>query len=257
MPVLKTLCLCALAIRCDAFSPVGRGTITVLNQVMSSTSALSSKPTDTSRRQLITQAGSGLASAVLLPFLVFPQKASAGIDPNALKSMSVEGDNNGSMQRLRQLQEEKTRPEDTVDKPFEKLDGGISYREYREGKGDAIVTAGSKVAAEMTIRCKSFSTANEPGGLKYYSTKDDTDFNELAWTIGSGELVPGLEDAMVGMRKGSIRRIEVPSTAVFAARDANQLPLPKASNKDGNRRLSNLFKTDATLIFEVLVTRIK
>jgi len=257
MTVLKKLCLCALAIKCDAFSPVGRGTITRVNQVMSSTSALSSKSTDASRRQLITQAGSGLASAVLLPVLGFPQKANAGIDPTALKSLSVEGDNNGSMQRLRQLQEEKTRPEDTIDKPFEKLDSGVSYREYREGKGEATVMAGSKVAAEMTIRCKSFSTANEPGGLKYYSTKDDTDFNELAWTIGSGELVPGLEDAMVGMRKGAIRRIEVPSTAVFAARDANQLPLPKDSNKDGKRRLSNLFKTDATLIFEVLVTRIK
>ena len=114
---------------------------------------------------------------------------------------------------------------------------------------------GSKVAAEMTIRCKSFSTANEPGGLKYFSTKDDTDFNELAWTVGSGALLPGLEEGMKGMHKNGLRRIEIPSTQVFSARKADQLPLP--TTKDGKRRFENLFKTDATLIFEVLVTRVK
>jgi len=107
----------------------------------------------------------------------------------------------------------------------------------------------------MSIRCKSFSTANEPGGVKYYSTKLDTEFNEIAWTIGSGELPPGLEEAMMGMHKNGLRRIEVPSTQVFAARNENQLPLP--TTKDGKRVFERLFKTEATVLFEVLVTRIK
>jgi len=107
----------------------------------------------------------------------------------------------------------------------------------------------------MTIRCKSFSTANEPGGVKYFSTKDDTDFNEYAFVIGSGEAPPGLEEGMMGMRKGSLRRIELPSTMVFAAKKNGQLPLP--TTKDGKRRFEQLFKTDATLLFEVLVTRVK
>ena len=107
----------------------------------------------------------------------------------------------------------------------------------------------------MTIRCKSFSTANEPGGLKYFSTKEDTEFNELAWTVGSGMLPEGLEEGMMGMHKNSLRRIEVPSTMVYAANKLNQLPVP--TTKDGKRRFENLFKTDATLLFEVLVTRIK
>ena len=109
----------------------------------------------------------------------------------------------------------------------------------------------------MTIRCKSFATNNEPGGLKYFTTRDDTEFNELAFTVGSGEILPGLEEGMMGMHKGALRRVEIPSTMVFAARKANQLPLPKDSNKDGKRRFEMLFKTDATLLFEVLVTRIK
>jgi hypothetical protein len=44
---------------------------------------------------------------------------------------------------------------------------------------------------------------------------------------------------------------------VFAAKKNQQLPLPSETNKDGKRRFENLFKTDATLLFEVLVTRIK
>ena len=107
----------------------------------------------------------------------------------------------------------------------------------------------------MTIRCKSFATQNEPGGLRYFSTKEDTEFNELAWTVGSGALPPSLEEGMMGMRKNALRRIEIPSTAAFAARKADQLPLP--TTKDGKRRFENLFKTDATLLFEVLVTRVK
>ena len=59
------------------------------------------------------------------------------------------------------------------------LPSSKSYRQYREGKGDAEVKEGSKVAIECTIRCQSFATANEPGGLKYFSTKTDTEFNEL------------------------------------------------------------------------------
>lgn len=59
----------------------------------------------------------------------------------------------------------------------------------------------------------------------------------------------------MGMHKGGLRRIKVPSTQVFAAKKQNQLPLP--TTKDGKRRFENLFKTDATLLFEVLVTSIK
>jgi len=174
--------------------------------------------------------------------------------------MQVEGDDSGAAQRLRALNgvpEDKAKPEDMVNIPYEKLASGVEYRQYREGKGDAIVKDGSKVAVEMTIRCKSFSTANEPGGLKYFSTKVDTDFDELAWTVGSGELPPGLEEGMAGMKRGAVRRIEVPGTMVFAARNDKQLPLPKDGNKDGKRIFDRLFKTDATLLFEVLVTRIK
>mmetsp|Transcript_40585 Transcript_40585/g.45344 ORF Transcript_40585/g.45344 Transcript_40585/m.45344 type:complete len:284 (+) Transcript_40585:102-953(+) len=185
-----------------------------------------------------------------------PTVANAGIDPDMLKNLSVQGDASGSAQRLRQIESIQRPPSDTIDEPYQDLPSGVSYREYREGKGNAVVQPGSKVAAEMTIRCKSFSNAKNPGGVKYFSTQTDTEFNELAWTVGNGELPPGLEEAMMGMRRNAVRRIEVPSTQVFDARNKNQLPLP--TTKDGKKLFEErLFKTEATLLFEVLVTRVK
>lgn len=198
---------------------------------------------------------SSVVTAAGAAVLLSPTVSNAGIDPTLLKSLPVQGDESGSAQRLRQIEAIQKPSSDLVDVPFQELPSGVSYREYREGKGEAVVQNGSKVAAEITIRCKSFSTQNEPGGVKYFSTKDDTEFNEIAWTVGSGEILPGLEEAMMGMHKNAIRRIEVPSTQVFSARNNKQLPLP--TTKDGKRRYDNLFKTDATLLFEVLVTRIK
>jgi len=201
------------------------------------------------RRVFLSSVGAAFLSTIA------PKAAYAGIDPNALKNLPVQGDDSGGVTRLRQIEAAKNPASDLVDSPWEDLASGVAYREYRQGKGEAVVQPGSKVAVEMTVRCKSFATANEPGGLKYYSTKDDTDFNEYAFTIGSGEAPPGLEEGMMGMRRGGLRRIELPSTMVFAAKKADQLPLPLT--KDGKRRFENLFKTDATLLFEVLVTRVK
>eukprot|EP00532_Pseudo-nitzschia_australis_P004324 CAMPEP_0168202432 /NCGR_PEP_ID=MMETSP0139_2-20121125/24269_1 /TAXON_ID=44445 /ORGANISM="Pseudo-nitzschia australis, Strain 10249 10 AB" /LENGTH=221 /DNA_ID=CAMNT_0008128119 /DNA_START=182 /DNA_END=847 /DNA_ORIENTATION=+ len=206
------------------------------------------------RRSFVDSLVAGAAALTTIA-IAAPQPANAGIDPSLLRSYSVEGDDSGTAQRLRQIEDIQRPASDTLNIPYEKLASGVEYREYREGKGDAVVGKGSKVAAEMTIRCKSFSTAKEPGGVKYYSTKLDSDFNEIAWTVGEGELPPGLEEAMMGMHRNGVRRIELPSTQVFAARNDNQLPV--ATTKDGKRVYDRLFKTDATLLFEVLVTRIK
>ena len=52
---------------------------------------------------------------------------------------------------------------DEADQKFEVLPSGVQYREYRAGKGNKIVQKGSVVTVELTARCKSFPTGNEPG----------------------------------------------------------------------------------------------
>lgn len=179
--------------------------------------------------------------------------AYAGIDPKQLQQYnSLQAITNEQKKKIEEVQAVL----DAADVPFTDLKSGVSYREFRAGKGDRVVVPGSTVSAKMTIRCESFTTQKEPGGVKYYDTKIDTPNNELVWTIGSGELPPALEEAIIGMKRNAIRRIEVPSVLVFQARKNNQLPLPSDDNKDGQRRYKRLFKTDATLLFEVGIDKI-
>jgi hypothetical protein len=67
--------------------------------------------------------------------LTAPSIARAGIDPALLKSLPVQGDDTGSAQRLRQV--EAIQKPVVDDKPFESLPSGVSFREYREGRGEA------------------------------------------------------------------------------------------------------------------------
>jgi FKBP-type peptidyl-prolyl cis-trans isomerase len=138
---------------------------------------------------------------------------------------------------------------------YTRLASGVLYREMRPGKGDAVVQAKSRVGMELTARCKAFPTTRDPSGVKYFATAMDTEFNEIAFTVGVGQMLVGLEEGMMGMKRGAVRRIQVPSSAVHAAKRLNQLPLP--TTKEGKRRYEAMFQSDATLLFEVLVTRLK
>jgi FKBP-type peptidyl-prolyl cis-trans isomerase len=207
--------------------------------------------TPLSRRLFASQvAGTGA-------LLFLPGTALAGIDVSSLKTAPIEGDASGAATRLKQLQmmQQSGNPNDYVS-GTRILDSGVSYSDVKAGRdGSRTVRRGSNVGAEVNIRCKSFATANEPRGPIYFSTKQDTNLDEeLAWTIGSGDLPKGLEEGMMGMKLNASRRIEVPSQQIFAARNAGQLP--EATTAEGKRRYEDLFKTDATLIFEVYVTGI-
>lgn len=71
-------------------------------------------------------------------------------------------------------------------------------------------------------------------GIKFYSTKEVKDeFGDapaLRWTIGQGQALPGLEEGMMGMRKGSLRKIIVPPAMGYAA-GPNLLPQPSAAGR--------------------------
>jgi hypothetical protein len=76
------------------------------------------------------------STAASIGFLVASSPANAGIDPSLLKSLPVQGDESGASQRLRQIENIQKPATDLVDKPFEELPSGVSYREYRDGKGE-------------------------------------------------------------------------------------------------------------------------
>lgn len=212
--------------------------------------------------------GSLVSVASLLVMDVYPAKA--GIDPELLKQYSqtntmatsiTAAPEVGKQLKLEDIQKlneaQSAILQDSADIPFIDLPSGVSYREFRPGKSiGKTVQPGNIVTVELTARCKKLATTKEVGGVMYYSTKTDSPTESLTWEIGSGTYLPGLEEAMIGMNKGAIRRIEVPSMQVFKARNADQLPLPAFSNNQGQKYFKRLFKTDATLIFEVKVLKI-
>ena len=87
------------------------------------------------RRSFVDSLVAGAAALTLAT--VAPQPANAGIDPSLLRSYSVEGDDAGTAQRLRQIEDIQRPASDNLNIPYEKLASGVEYREYREGKGDA------------------------------------------------------------------------------------------------------------------------
>ena len=86
------------------------------------------------RRQVLQQGLCTILTALTIPM----SEAQAGIDPSALKSLRVEGDDTGGATRLRQLQatQQVEAESDLVEKPWEELSSGVSFREYRQGKGE-------------------------------------------------------------------------------------------------------------------------
>lgn len=77
------------------------------------------------------------ASSITTILLWFPSMARAGIDPSLLQKLPVQGDEAGTLQRIRQLEALQRPSSDSVDVPFTDLPSGVSFREYREGKGEA------------------------------------------------------------------------------------------------------------------------
>ena len=144
-----------------------------------------------------------LTSSMLLPLVC------NAIDPSQLLDYQREGVVKGRVDRLygegnlaEQLKKLKQAQDtlDAADVEFVELPSGVSYREYREGKGSLAVGSGSEVAVQMTVRCKSFRTQKDPGGVQYFSTANDLQGGDLVWTIGSGTYLSGLEEGMMGMR---------------------------------------------------------
>ena len=164
-------------------------------------------------------------------------------------------------------------------------------REYAAGKGDKEVEEGSRVTVNCVGRLLNLNGVSinsvraavpvtffartllawlsvthqdaSPWQVKFFSTKEKTDeFGEgqpLTFTIGAGEAIPGLEQGMMGMKKGAIRKVIVPPALGYAAGNS-LLPQPREGPGQGRAALDSVLKNprrDATLLFEVKVEAIK
>ena len=142
--------------------------------------------------------------------------------------------------------------------PFRTLDSGVKVKDFRPGSGDAIAQKGTKVSLQLTGRLLNLN------GVIFYDSKknDDTGFGEglpLTFVIGEGTAIPGLEEGVLGMKKGGIRRIIVPAALGYdTTKDRLLEPVPFTA--DTQRALDSVIRNkrrDASLLFDVKLERLK
>ena len=142
------------------------------------------------------------------------------------------------------------------EKEFVELANGVKVKDFRPGSGDAVINANSQqVQVQLSGRLLNLN------GVVFYNTKNNNPdgFGAVPLTInlGKGEALPGLESGIVGMRKGSIRRIIVPADLAYSKFPDLQ---PQPTSTLDQRALDSVVKNprrDATILFDVSVERFK
>ena len=134
------------------------------------------------------------------------------------------------------------------------LANGVKVKEFRSGSGDT-VKADSQVMIQASGRLLNLN------GVIFYNTKNNNPdgFGAVPLTInlGKGEALPGLESGLIGMRKGSIRRIIVPADLAYSKFPDLE---PKPVNSNDQRALDSVVKNprrDATILFDVSIERFR
>lgn len=141
--------------------------------------------------------------------------------------------------------------------PFKTLPSGVRIKDFKVGTGADEVKPGARVSVYCTGKLLNLN------GVKFYSTKEQADPNELGYVeplvfvVGKGQAIPGLEEGMMGMKKGSIRRIIVPAELGYAN---NPTLEPQPTTTENRRALESVIKNprrDSTLLFDVQVEKVK
>ena len=140
---------------------------------------------------------------------------------------------------------------------FIALPSGVQFKEVRVGTGDK-VAMGDTVSIQFSGRCLNLN------GKKFISTQDKSmlssglDISEpFVFTLGSGNVIPGLEQAVVGMSKGGYRRVVIPQALGY---DKEMTLQPTPASFEESRSLQSIVKNpnrDASLLYDVSLDRIK
>jgi FKBP-type peptidyl-prolyl cis-trans isomerase len=155
------------------------------------------------------------------------------------------------------------------DPTFVTLANGVKIADFVVGQGDAVPDINinnNAGAVRVDIQCN--GRLLNLNGISFYNTKNNNPdgFGALPLTLILGRRnqdatttspLPGLEAGLVGMRKGGIRRIIVPSDLAYS-KFPNLQPQPMS---DVDRRaLDSVLQNprrDATIMFDVKLERFK
>ena len=88
-----------------------------------------------------------------------------------------------------------------------RLDSGVYIQTVQEGEGAPIDVGTVTVAYTLWL----------PDGT-------EVDAGELGFTFGVGQVIPGFEQGVAGMRLGEIRKIVIPSELGYGSRGTSSIP---------------------------------
>ena len=156
-------------------------------------------------------------------------------------------------QMLRVGQEQPLTDRDNVQ--FQTLSSGVKVQQLRPGDGNSVGRS-STIAVEATGRLLNLN------GVQFYSTKrlagaDALGGAEQILRLGTGSVVPGLEQGLQGAKKNEIRRIIVPSNLGYSeTTDLEPVP-PTIEDKRALDSVLRNPRRDAALLFDVKILRVK
>ena len=156
-------------------------------------------------------------------------------------------------QMLRVGQEQPLTDRDNVQ--FQTLSSGVKVQQLRPGDG-ASVGRSSTIAVEATGRLLNLN------GVQFYSTKrlagaDALGGAEQILRLGTGSVVPGLEQGLQGAKKNEIRRIIVPSNLGYSETTDLEPAPPTIEDKRALDSVLRNPRRDAALLFDVKILRVK
>lgn len=138
--------------------------------------------------------------------------------------------------------------------PFVTLENGVKIKDFTPGSGDP-VGPGARVSIQCSGRLLNLN------GVVFYNTKNNNPDGfgaiPLTFTLGKGEVLPGLEAGIAGMKKNGVRRIIVPAELAYTKFPDLE---PKPMNDLDQRALDSVVKNprrDATILFDVKLERSK
>eukprot|EP00904_Undaria_pinnatifida_P000764 jgi/Undpi1/10689/HiC_scaffold_29.g13137.m1 len=143
---------------------------------------------------------------------------------------------------------------------FETLESGLQYKDAKVGSG-TVASKGDRVVMDWegyTIGYNGnlFETSKGPKGGGF--DKEQTSYR---FVLGNGDVIPGLEEGIKGMKAGGVRQIVVPPELGYPENDKKHERVgPKPSTFSGYRALdfvlSNPGYIDKTLLFTIKLIRV-
>ena len=141
---------------------------------------------------------------------------------------------------------------------FTKRPSGMAFKEAKPGNGKSPV-AGDRVVVDWSGYTIGYF--GRPFETKKLQELDEKDGAYTRFEVGKGEVIPGLEEAVLGMAEGGVRQIVVPPEIGYPDSDPSHERVgPKPSTFSGQRALDFVLQNqqliDKTLLFNVKLVRV-